>query len=137
MATTFINTTEIKPTDEEFIAAVEKNGYRKIRGRFIQLKNDGSAGRACAVGQALLNLGVKPYDIQQGLYTLKLTKHVRYADKWYTGTLNCPLPTKHSLFGFQTLDHLAIHLNDKHKGIPVARIGKYLREALENAVNGE
>lgn len=45
----------------QFIDAMEKNGYRKANGTFVQYKEGTiEVYAACAVGQALLNLGVMP-----------------------------------------------------------------------------
>lgn len=44
-------------TLEEFIAAIEKNGWEKIQGAYVNRSSDGVL-RACAFGQAAMNLGV-------------------------------------------------------------------------------
>lgn len=128
--------TKLNPTDEEFIAAIEKNGYKKVQGTFITFKKDGSVRQACAVGQALLNLGVEPKAVKHGTYKLTLRKHYKirkdilWDASYHQSALVCP---KCGLERFSNLHNLAVHINDVHKGVTVKRIGKYLREALANA----
>ena len=52
--------TERKPiTVREFVEALKKNGYPKIRGQYIQYSiNKGEIVGACAYGQAAINLGI-------------------------------------------------------------------------------
>lgn len=55
-----------KITYKELIDAIEQNGYRRSNGHFIQFKEGTKeVYAACAVGQGLLNLGVKPEHVDQ------------------------------------------------------------------------
>src|SRR6188768_2763686 len=45
-------------TRDEFIKALEDNGYPQIRGDYMRNNPNGSLEGACAFGQAALNLGV-------------------------------------------------------------------------------
>lgn len=51
-------------TTKDLIDAMERNGYRKANGAFVQFKEGThEIWAACAVGQALLNLGVSPTSV--------------------------------------------------------------------------
>jgi len=53
-------------TTRDVIEAMERNGYRKANGAFVQFKeNSQEVYAACAIGQALLNLGVKPENVEE------------------------------------------------------------------------
>lgn len=42
----------------DIIDAMERNGFRQARGAWVVLNQDGSVRRACAMGQAAINLGI-------------------------------------------------------------------------------
>lgn len=61
-------------TLNDVLDAMEKNGYKKIKGEFIEYKEEISSDYpfpqltdkvigACAIGQAALNLNKDPYDV--------------------------------------------------------------------------
>lgn len=57
----------------QFIDAMKKNGYRKSHGHWVQFmgsKPENGVYAACAGGQALLNLGVAPADVETAHYYL-------------------------------------------------------------------
>lgn len=122
----------MRVSDEKFIAALEKNGYRRANGSYITFSKDGSVYSACAVGQALLNLGADPKKIASvGSYIFDFEKHTR-PDHYLIprGTITCPDSNHEYLVAYKYLYELAIHLNDDHK-FSVQKNAKILREVLE------
>lgn len=123
---------QLMVSDEDFIAALEKNGYRKANGKYITFKRDGSIYAACAVGQALLNLGVESNDILiNGPYDIDWQQHSE-TNKWgfptSKGLITCPLCGRVSAMTY--LYQLAIHLNDHHK-LSIKKNGRILRQVIE------
>lgn len=103
-------------TSKDIIDAMERNGYRRANGAFVQFKGGKFEGgiedvyAACAVGQALLNLGVLPNRVPEAadylpaqfhhVYTLNddekwaLRRIVKEAKTWdiYTDPLTVRMP---------------------------------------------
>lgn len=76
-----------KFTSRDIIDAMERNGYRKANGTFVQFKGDtNEVYAACAIGQALLNLGVNPEDVAEAAEHIPSVLHDVYQlndqDKW-------------------------------------------------------
>ena len=111
---------------KDIIDAIEKNGYKKSKGNYIQMK-DGSTPfaylpedltavvSACAMGQAALNLGITPNELIKTLY-----KEPEFQVKKYH---TCA--TKMS--SYLSLPAFIMHLNDEHSYM-VASIGKQVRK---------
>jgi hypothetical protein len=55
-------------TIREVLDAMEKNGYPKLTNGHYVKWDKGQVVAACAIGQAALNLGVKPADLNETLY---------------------------------------------------------------------
>jgi hypothetical protein len=87
--TVIVNEDEVEYiTVAEFLDALEKNGYKHIRGSFVRetsklfglIKEKG----ACALGQAALNLGVYPVSLRDALNKLNYAGDniIRYNDSY-------------------------------------------------------
>ena len=55
----------------EVIEAVRKNGYEQITGSLIKASGAKFIG-ACAMGQAALNLGVNPWNLEEAGYSVEI-----------------------------------------------------------------
>ena len=65
-------------TFEDFLKALEENGFQHIRNSYYQMDPDGKVYAGCAIGQAAVNLGVQPSSLQNALDDLA---DVRIAEK--------------------------------------------------------
>jgi hypothetical protein len=114
-------------TVRQVLEAVRKNGYKQAfgylvrgpKGRFLRTNATAEEiGAACAIGQAALNLGVKPGALQNAL--------TRFIYR----------PNKNDVFD-TSLGRQIIRMNDADK-IPVPEIGNTLLESLtEDVLNSK
>jgi len=54
-------------TFRDFIEAMRKNGYQKTIGTYVRYDGWGKVYSACAYGQAALNLGVDPAELNEAI----------------------------------------------------------------------
>lgn len=95
----------------EFIDALERNGFRQARGVWIAFNKDDSVQRACAMGQAAINLGID-----------------------YEGLgLRLDIPTRDNLFA-GGLSSLIMRLNDS-KGLSCKAIAEEVRIKYAKKLN--
>lgn len=60
--------TYIRVTVADILDAMERNGFRQARnGEWINYNKDGSVRSACAMGQAVINLGIDLSSFQRAL----------------------------------------------------------------------
>lgn len=93
-------------TYRQIIDAMERNGYRKASGSWVTFKDSdrekGEVYSACAMGQALLNLGVRPKDVVAASYSIGIG-------------------LKHAVIGQNDSQHL-----------PIKQIAQNIREQFAN-----
>ena len=72
-------------TFEDFLKALEENGFQHIRNSYYQMDPDGKVYAGCAIGQAAVNLGVSPTSLHYALDELDnlSDKIVEYNDGSY------------------------------------------------------
>lgn len=110
-------------TVRQVLQAVRKNGYKQAFGYLVRgpkgrfLRENATAeevGAACAIGQAALNLGVKPASLQNALTNVIFR------------------PNINDIFG-TSLGRQIIRMNDVDR-ISVPEIGNTLLESLTESV---
>lgn len=118
-----------KPKLEDIIEAMEKNGYKKVRGEFIvwsknnldsfgMYENEPVVG-ACAIGQAALNLEMLPVHVADVLRDTSIVYRHKCTNK------------SNPSFGLDNLRGLVFHLNDEHR-YSVGTIGKMIHQIAKD-----